>query len=169
MGEPQDISRLIAENRNLKEKLAECEQLIKDLSAPIIPSIIPETILVPITGMLDPGRFEVITAKLTDYAHSNSVSTAVVDFTAISEKEIGEVDVFGRYIENVTATLNIMGVQVLYVGFRPSISRMLIMSGSDFVKNVKAFSTFRAALQYLMNQSGMSFTAMVLEDQDEKA
>ncbi|AZB44139.1 STAS domain-containing protein [Bacillus sp. FJAT-42376] len=159
-GEENELDGLKSEIERLKQIVADYEQLIKDLSAPIIPSIIPDTILVPFTGMLYAERFEMMIAKITEYTFSRPVNTAVIDFTAISKKEIGEVSVFGRYVENLTSTLNLMGVQVLYVGFTPAITQVLVESGLSFVKELKTFSTFKTALQYLMKEKGIAFRTL---------
>lgn len=51
----------------LEKRVEEYEAAIADMTAPIIPSIIPQTILVPITGLLMAERFEKITAKILTY------------------------------------------------------------------------------------------------------
>ncbi|MBS2970220.1 STAS domain-containing protein [Metabacillus sp. KIGAM252] len=156
-GEESELEGLRTEIKALNQKVTDCEQLIKDLSAPIIPSIIPETVLIPFTGRLDADRFELMITKITEYIFSANVNTAVIDFTAISKKEIGEISVFGRYIENLTSTLKLMGVQVLFVGFTPAITQILTESRQAFVKELNTFSSFRTALQYLMKEKGMVF------------
>ncbi|HEY9578179.1 MAG TPA: hypothetical protein VIR64_10945, partial [Pseudobacillus sp.] len=121
----KEIDRLRQEVKDLKQQLKEYEELINEISVPIIPSIIPETILVPVTGKLSPERLELIFTKINEMAYrlsyTEGLNTVIIDFTAISKKELGEIDTLGMYIENFQKALNLMGVETLFVGFTPSV------------------------------------------------
>ncbi|MBN8192685.1 STAS domain-containing protein [Bacillus sp. NTK074B] len=155
--ESKEIQLLKQEIKELKEKLAQSEQLIMDISAPIIPSIVPETILVPITGRLSPERFEMIISKILDESYGGDINTIIVDFSAVSEKEVGEIDIFGTYIDNMVKANNLMGIETLFVGFTPSLTQVMINSGIKELQGIKTFQTFRKALQYLMREKDMEF------------
>lgn len=155
--ESQEIKQLKQEIKELKEQLVQSEQLIMEISAPIIPSIIPETILIPITGRLSPERFERIITKILDVSYGEDINTIIVDFSAISEKEIGEIDIFGTYIDNMAKAIGLMGIETLFVGFTPSLTQIMINSGVRELQGIKTFLTFRTALQYLMREKDMEF------------
>ncbi|WP_044337897.1 hypothetical protein [Rossellomorea aquimaris] len=155
--EGQETQQLKQEIKELKEQLAQSEQLIMEISAPIIPSIIPETILIPITGRLSPERFEKIISKILDVSYGEDINTIIVDFSAISEKEIGEIDIFGTYIHNIEKSVSLMGIETLFVGFTPSLTRVMINSGVRELHSIKSFLTFRTALQYLMREKNLTF------------
>ncbi|KPL57796.1 STAS domain-containing protein [Rossellomorea vietnamensis] len=155
--ESQEIKQLKQEVKELKEQLVQSEQLIMEISAPIIPSIIPETILIPITGRLSPERFERIITKILDVSYGEDINTIIVDFSAISEKEIGEIDIFGTYIDNMAKAIGLMGIETLFVGFTPSLTQIMINSGVRELQGIKTFLTFRTALQYLMREKDMEF------------
>ncbi|MED1204611.1 STAS domain-containing protein [Heyndrickxia acidicola] len=149
------------EIRQLKEQISEYEHLIKDISAPIIPSVVPDTILVPITGRLSTDRFHIIVQKILDTVHTKQVGTVIIDFTAITEKEAGEIEVLGRNIEKLISSLGLMGVQVIFVGFSPSITRVLVKSKLTVLGELKTFLSFRSALQFLMKQKGLKFESII--------
>ncbi|PFG07284.1 STAS domain-containing protein [Bacillus sp. es.034] len=155
--ESKEIKQLKQEIKELKEQLVQSEQLIMEISAPIIPSIIPETILIPITGRLSPERFERIITKILDVSYGEDINTIIVDFSAISEKEIGEIDIFGTYIDNMAKAIGLMGIETLFVGFTPSLTQIMINSGVRELQGIKTFLTFRTALQYLMREKDMEF------------
>ncbi|WP_201716748.1 STAS domain-containing protein [Rossellomorea arthrocnemi] len=155
--ERQEIQQLKQEVKELKEQLAQSEQLIMEISAPIIPSIVPETILVPITGRLSPERFEKIITKILDVSYGEDINTIIVDFSAISEKEIGEIDIFGTYIQNMAKAIGLMGIETVFVGFTPSLTQIMIHSGVRELQGIKSFLTFRTALQYLMREKDIEF------------
>ncbi|MCA1059731.1 STAS domain-containing protein [Rossellomorea aquimaris] len=155
--ESQIIQQLKQEIQDLKEQLTQSEQLIMDISAPIIPSIVPETILIPITGRLSPERFEMIISKILNASYGEDINTIIVDFSAISEKEIGEIEVFGSYIDNMAKAIGLMGIETLFVGFTPSLTQVMINSGITELNGIKTFLTFRTALQYLMVEKDLTF------------
>lgn len=152
--EKTELDLMREEIKALKEQLKDSQQLIMDISVPIIPSIIPETILVPISGKLSPERFEMIISKIIMIPF-DEINTVIFDFTSISKNEIGEIDVFGHYIQNLTNTLSLIGVQTMYVGFTPIVTQNLINSGLTLVKDLNTFLSFKQALQYLMKEKGL--------------
>ncbi|WP_052712103.1 STAS domain-containing protein [Domibacillus indicus] len=155
--ETEQIAALQEENRLLKEELEEYKQLVKDVSAPIIPSIIPETILVPITGKLSQERFEMITSSIMNACYGNETETVIIDFTAISKKEIGETSVLGQSIDHLVNSLNLLGAETFFVGFTPDFTQELMRSGLQIRPDLNTFLTFRSALQYLMKKKGINF------------
>jgi rsbT co-antagonist protein RsbR len=52
------------EIETLKEKIAFYERVLYETSTPIIPSIIADTILIPITGYMDQKRFDSIRSRV---------------------------------------------------------------------------------------------------------
>jgi anti-anti-sigma regulatory factor len=154
------IHELKEEIAQLKKQLEESEELIRDISAPIIPSIVPETILVPITGRLSPERFEMIITRILNVSYQEDINTIIIDFSAISEREICEMDVFGTYVDNLAKAISLMGIEVLFVGFTPSLTQIIVNSGVQQFLEVKSFLTFKTALQYLMNQRGLVFQSI---------
>ncbi|OLN23512.1 hypothetical protein BTO30_04360 [Domibacillus antri] len=144
------------EINELKKELAEYKQIVKDLSVPIIPSIVPETILVPITGKLSHERFEMIISKLLTSCYEQEVETVIMDFTAISKNEIVETGILGQSIDNLVSSLQLMGVDTFLVGFTPSFTHELSRTGLKVNKELNTFLTFRSAIQFLMKKKNMS-------------
>lgn len=154
--EIEEIGALHEEIRALKEELAEYKQLMKDVSAPIIPSIVPNTILVPLTGRMSEERFKLIISSLLDACYGNEIETVIMDFTAISKKEIGETVSLGQSIDQLIHSLNLMGAETFLVGFTPEFTQELMRSGMQIRPDLNTFLTFRSALQFLMKKKGMS-------------
>ncbi|WP_158023563.1 STAS domain-containing protein [Domibacillus antri] len=156
MTEELETARLQMEINELKKELAEYKQIVKDLSVPIIPSIVPETILVPITGKLSHERFEMIISKLLTSCYEQEVETVIMDFTAISKNEIVETGILGQSIDNLVSSLQLMGVDTFLVGFTPSFTHELSRTGLKVNKELNTFLTFRSAIQFLMKKKNMS-------------
>lgn len=152
-----ETEQLHEEIRQLKEQVDQYENLIKEISAPVIPSIVPDTILIPIVGRLYPERFDAIISKILSVSSSQETNTVIIDFSAITKNEIGELEVFEEYINHMNSALTLMGAQTLYVGFTPAVTQALVHSGLQSIKELHTFSTFRTALAYLMDEKGIEF------------
>jgi rsbT co-antagonist protein RsbR len=145
--------------RMLEEKIKEYEEVISLMSAPVIPSIIPSTILVPITGLLVAERFEKIREKIMQYIQKNEVETAIIDFTDITIDRIEQMGLseLGIEIDQLTKSVRLMGVEPYFVGLSPVLIREIVLTGINL--RAETFSDFQAALKYLMKKKGLSFSA----------
>ena len=140
----------------LNTRVSDLEQLIEDANIPIIPSILPNTILIPFAGELSHDRLDLSVAKILDYASNSHTDSAIIDFTAISLNMLDELEVLGEFIEKMTASLALMGIKVIVVGISPPFAQVLVNSGLPFIQQIKAFATFKTALEYLMKLKGLA-------------
>ncbi|MGD6805130.1 STAS domain-containing protein [Rossellomorea vietnamensis] len=146
------------EIRQLRERVEECEKLIDELSTPIIPSIIPETMLVPLTGSLNEKRLDNIQKKVLFSIQKQKADTVLIDFTGISHLEVEELGLQNLIyrISELQAGLNLMGVETIFVGFKPNFAHEMVISGVDTSKFI-THATFRDGLKYLMSKKGLEF------------
>ena len=142
----------------LKKRVGELESLISQIMVPIIPSIMPDTILVPFAGELTPEFSQDVVSKVLNHVATTGTQIAILDFTALSIEKPESLSVFGRAIEELSASLSLMGIEVITVGFTPHLAREVTLSGLPFVNKLKSFTTFRSALQHLMKERGMELT-----------
>ncbi|KIL53018.1 STAS domain-containing protein [Jeotgalibacillus campisalis] len=154
-----DIEKLTHENLVLTKKVQELESTIEDLSAPIISSIIPDTILVPLLGQLSDYRFNHIQSKILQGCVNRQIEHAVIDFTGLTYEDLDEngFELLSRQIDDLTGALQLMGIETLYVGFSPILIQRMVEYGQINLATIHAFSTFRTALQYLMDKKGLVF------------
>ena len=146
------------EIKDIKAQIIAYEKIIEDLSAPIIPSIVPETILVPLTGALSVGRFMHIQNKIVQRISANIVHTAVIDFTDISTLAIEEnmgYELLSEKINELVSVLQLMGTETVFVGFSPVFAQNLILSNVSDFNRIRAFTNFREGLRYLLDKKGM--------------
>ena len=146
------------EIEQLRKKVAKYEQIINETSAPIIPSIIDNTILLPIVGFTDKERFERIRSNVLEYTGKHRhIEAAVFDFssTRLSEDEGSEV--MTSELQLMQAELKLMGIRPLMVGFSPLFVRELTNAG--IAEEIESYANFKSALQVLMRDKGLTFTA----------
>ncbi|PIC95482.1 histidine kinase [Sporosarcina sp. P26b] len=148
--------------KELKEKIVAYEKIIEDLSAPIIPSIVPETILVPLTGALSVGRFIHIQDKVVQRILSNNIHTVVFDFTDIGSFSVEEnmgYELLSEKINELVSVLQLMGTETVFVGFSPEFAQNLILSNVSNFNQIRAFTNFRESLQYLLEIKGLEIVS----------
>ncbi|ARK21310.1 STAS domain-containing protein [Sporosarcina ureae] len=148
--------------KELKEKIVAYEKIIEDLSAPIIPSIVPETILVPLTGALSVGRFIHIQDKVVQRISSNNIHTVVFDFTDIGSFSVEEnmgYELLSEKINELVSVLQLMGTETVFVGFSPEFAQNLILSNVSNFNQIRAFTNFRESLQYLLEIKGLEIVS----------
>jgi rsbT co-antagonist protein RsbR len=147
--------------QELEKKIQEYETIISEMSAPIIPSIVPETILVPITGLIRAERFDKIREKLLNYIHNKEIQTAIIDLTDITGERVEDVclEEVGRELHEMASSMSLMGVRTFFVGMNTELVKRMVLDGIKL--DAQTFSTFQSALKYLMKEKGLEFRKIV--------
>jgi rsbT co-antagonist protein RsbR len=140
----------------LQNRVNELEEIIEQTALPIIQSIVPNTLLIPFTGVLSSERFRRIIPKVLNYAGGTTTDAAILDFTAISIRNVEDLQSLGKYLKDLIEALNLMGIEVHLVGFSPQLAQVMVKSGLSLVKEVNAFSTFKSALEFLLKKKGLA-------------
>lgn len=143
--------------KELEQKIKEYETIISEMSAPVIPSIIPHTILVPITGLIRAERFDKIRVKLLNYIHNKEIETAIIDLTDITGERVEDVclEEIGRELQLMASSMSLMGVRTFFVGMNTELVKRMVLDG--IILDAQTFSTFQSALQYLMKENRLEF------------
>jgi rsbT co-antagonist protein RsbR len=121
------------------------------------PLIVPQTILVPITGLIRAERFDKIRGKLLNFIHNKDIETAIIDLTDISGERVEDIclEEIGRELHEMASSLSLMGVRTLFVGMNPELVKRLVLDGIKL--EAQTFSTFQSALKHLMKENGLEF------------
>lgn len=149
------------EIQELKELVAHYEKVIHNMSAPIIPSIVPNTILVPIAGFVFRDRFETIRSKVLEYAEKHRETERVIfDFTGVLMEDVETFDYneLATELTQLNSALKLMGLRPIYVGFNPRFVREIVHAGIQV--ELEVYTTFRAALKNLMMETERSLSSL---------
>lgn len=133
------------------------ETVIKNMSAPIIPSIVPKTILVPIAGLIFRDRFEAIRTKVMAYADKHKkTETVIFDFTGVGVEDVAAFDYneLATEVYQLNAALKLMGLRPIYVGFNPRFVQEIVNAGIQI--DIEAHINFRFALKQMLNETDKS-------------
>ncbi|EIM08129.1 sensory regulatory protein anti-sigma antagonist [Planococcus antarcticus DSM 14505] len=147
------------EIQQLKEQLIYYQKLIKNMSAPIIPSVVPKTILVPIAGFIFTDRFDMIRTTVLMHAEKHRDTERVIfDFTGVTTDNLTEFDYNGLASElsQLNSALSLMGLRAIYVGFNPLFVREIVRAGIQV--ELEVYTTFKFALEHLLSENKKSLS-----------
>lgn len=139
----------------LQDMVRYYEKLIKNMAAPIIPSIIPNIILIPITGIIFRDRFEAIRSNVLAYAEEHrGIECAIFDFTGVQLEDIEAFDYneLASELTQINSTLKLMGLRPIYVGFNPAFVKEIVHAGMQV--DLEAYTNFRVALKQILSEKG---------------
>ena len=140
--------------QQLKEKIKYYENIINNMSAPVIPSVVPGTILIPIAGFMFKERFDMIQTKTLEYVGSHrDTERAIFDFTGVAVEDVATFDYndLATVIYQLNSSLKLMGIRPIYVGFNPRFVREIVHAGIQV--EIETYVSFRAALKRLIKES----------------
>jgi rsbT co-antagonist protein RsbR len=145
------IDSLIKENDQLKNQLKEYKKMVEDTSVSILLSIIPKTALVSMTKKLETEQLEMIISKMFDSFNNQNITTVIFDFTCITKESNQELslDLLESYMRKLTNDLSILGIQMIFVGFTPTLMHKMVHAEVTLFKEYPTFIDFYHALEYL--------------------
>jgi rsbT co-antagonist protein RsbR len=142
------------EIRLLKAKIASYEKIILETAVPIIPSLVDNTILVPISGYTSQDRFNLIRTRVLYYVeHHRDTVCAVFDFTGVDPNDVEEFnfDLLAFEINQLNHALKLMGVRPIFVGFNPRIVKEIVHAG--FHLEIETYINFKTSLKSLLTEN----------------
>ncbi|MGB2993828.1 MAG: STAS domain-containing protein [Paenisporosarcina sp.] len=147
--------------QQLKDKIKYYENIINNMSAPVIPSVVPGTILIPIAGYMFKERFDMIQTKTLQYsAIHRDTERAIFDFTGVAVEDVASFDYndLATEIFQLNSSLKLMGIRPIYVGFNPRFVREIVHAGIHV--EIETYVSFRAALKKLLQESNQSLHSL---------
>ncbi|OZS76978.1 histidine kinase [Tetzosporium hominis] len=137
----------------LKEQLEYYKSIVYNMSSPIIPSIVPKTIMVPVAGYIYRERFNNIETQVLSYiAEHREVENVIFDYTGVSTDDVMNFDFneLAIAISSLNSSLKLMGMRPIYVGFNPKLIQEIVRAGVHV--EIETYQSFRSALQGLLNE-----------------
>ncbi|MCP3764625.1 hypothetical protein NLX67_19985 [Domibacillus sp. A3M-37] len=129
--------------------IKEGKELLQEIDAPILNTIIDSVNLVPVTGRLTAERLETMQIKSLTYCSEHRTTTMIFDFTSF-QYSLEPFEVVG--LRNLVNALGLMGVQVFFVGIGAKMAQSIVQKQISF--DVPTFQSFKQGLQHIMKQKG---------------
>ncbi|MCM3666203.1 STAS domain-containing protein [Mesobacillus subterraneus] len=131
------------------EMLNSQRKLVEHLSVPIIP--ISSTVAVlPLIGMIDEYRMQIIEEKVLMDISKLKVHTLIMDLSGTAEMELNVIDHFQKVLNGIS----MMGSKAVITGMRPQLVRNMIHAGINFEQKAETRGTLQQTLKsYLDNEA----------------
>ncbi|WP_433750091.1 STAS domain-containing protein [Falsibacillus pallidus] len=155
-----EIADLLSWNRHLQEtfdqiiekfseqyfkltstRLSAQQQMIHDLSSPIIP-VTEEVGILPIIGDIDTERAKKILESTLDQSAEKNLSQLFIDLSGVPIIDT----MVAHQIFQIMSSLKLIGVQSILSGIRPEVAQTAVQLGIDF-KEVPTHSSLKQALK----------------------
>lgn len=150
--EQQEISAL-------KKELAHYQSIINEMTVPLLDSVIPDVLLMPLNGHLFNERIDAINDKLFTYlAKNRHITILVIDFTGISPlniKYITGTDLSDA-IKKSNSTMKLLGIRSIYTGMHPEVVFELVKSG--FVEKLETYLTYKDAITKIAAEKNLFYS-----------
>ena len=132
-----------------EEEINKGQSLMEEMYAPIIRTILPDVLLLPITGSLSEERLYKIKEKALHESSAKQASFMVIDFTGMTSLRD---DYIVIELETISQALALLGTEVIYTGLSTTIVRQLVHQGTIITN--KTFATFNQAIHYICQLMG---------------
>jgi rsbT co-antagonist protein RsbR len=135
----------------VEEKTAELNEMIKELSSPIIP-VLEGIVVVPLLGTYDEDRAEELLVKTLQNLPTHKAKYLVLDLTGLNDNFTNHA---ASLIDKLGATASLIGTSTILVGISPQMGMIIADSGIDLSK-FNCFQTLQHGIHYALAQNGRS-------------
>lgn len=131
------------------EKTAELNELIKEISSPIIP-VLEDIVVVPLLGTYDEVRAEESLVKTLQNLPEHKSNYLVLDLTGLNDNFTQHA---ASLIEKLGSTASLIGTETILVGISPQMSMIITETGINLSK-FHCFQTLQHGIHYALAQNG---------------
>lgn len=138
------LGEVEASERQLRatlDLLAHSQSAVRALSVPVLP-ITATTLVMPLVGLLDADRLELMQAQALENVSQSRVRTMVLDITGVPVVDSHVAHGIVRLVQS----LSLMGVETTLAGIRPEVAQTLVGLGVS-LGGLRTYSDLRKALQ----------------------
>ncbi|MEC2072904.1 hypothetical protein [Alkalihalophilus marmarensis] len=123
--------------------------LLEQLSTPILPMAVDDSLLVPLIGTYDSKRFDLLQQKLLNECAKLGIEYVVFDFSAMI---VEDHDLVVSQIATISETVSLIGAEPIYVGFQIPLIKNLV--AQKVKPEAKIYGSFKQASTYLLKKTG---------------
>lgn len=146
MKEAEQISQL---EKLVEEKTAELNELISEISSPIIP-VLNDIVVVPLLGTYDEARAEELLVKTLQNLPKHKATYLILDLTGLNNKFTYHA---ASLIDKLGSTAALIGSKTVLVGISPQMSMVISEAGLNLSK-FECFQTLQHGIHYALAQNG---------------
>lgn len=149
----RDVTALVqqeAEIATARDSLQAQQQLIQDLSSPVV-RIWQGIVLLPLVGTIDARRSSLITESLLEALVRYEAEIVIIDITAVPMVDT----TVAHYLVTTARAASLLGSQAVLVGIRSEIAQTMVHLGID-LSQIVTRSDLQAGLAYAFAYHGLT-------------
>ncbi|MFF2854628.1 STAS domain-containing protein [Peribacillus sp. NPDC058002] len=132
-------------------KIKENQEVMEELSTPIVQTVLKDVLLLPLIGRIDDWRMESMQSTVLQKCADLHAEVLIMDFSGITfTKDNNMLSLLDRLV----GALALMGTETIFAGFPPDVVKEIVTL--DFANRVEAFLSFRQAMEHLFKQRGLA-------------
>lgn len=149
----RQLEEILKELRMASDKERQLLDTIRKIAVPVIP-ILPEVLLLPLTGHLDLERAQQVNHDLLHAIAVRRPRLTLIDLTGVPVPEQGAIE---QLVKTIQAA-RILGTEVALVGMETEVARRLAEQEIDLA-DVRTLGDLQAGVEYALSLSGRRIAA----------
>lgn len=149
MSRRQEALKIQELERMVDDKTMMLQNLIKEISSPIIP-VLEKIVVVPMIGSYDEDRSEDLIYNTLSELPRHKAQYLLLDLTGL-HKHISEHT--ARLIDKLGAAAGLLGIETILVGVSPELAMVIIQSDNN-LKKFECLQTLQHGIYYALGKSG---------------
>src|SRR5690606_16132122 len=149
----QEALKIQELERMVDEKTKMLQNLVKEISSPIIP-VLENIVVVPMIGNYDEDRSEDLILNTLSELPRHRAHYLLLDLTGL-HKHISEHT--ARLIDKLGASARLLGIETILVGVSPELAMVIAQSGNDLNK-FECLKSLQHGIYYALGKSGRTIS-----------
>ncbi len=149
MSRKQEAMQIKELERMVDDKTKMLQNLVKELSSPIIP-VLEKIVVVPMIGSYDEDRSEDLIFNTLSELPKHQAQYLLLDLTGL-HKHISEHT--AQLIDKLGAAARLLGIETILVGVSPELAMVIIQSKSNLTK-FECLQSLQHGVYYALGKSG---------------
>src|SRR5690606_27207228 len=148
MSRKQEAQKIVELERMVDEKTKMLQNLIKEISSPIIP-VLEKIVVVPMIGSYDEDRSEDLIYNTLSELPKHQAQYLLLDLTGL-HKHISEHT--ARLIDKLGAAARLLGIETILVGVSPELAMVIVQSDNN-LKRFECLQSLQHGIYYALGKS----------------
>ncbi|WP_033541681.1 STAS domain-containing protein [Planococcus sp. CAU13] len=149
MSRKQEAMKIMELERMVDDKTKMLQNLIKEISSPIIP-VLEKIVVVPMIGSYDEDRSEDLIITTLSELPKHQAQYLLLDLTGL-HKHISEHT--ARLIDKLGAASRLLGIETILVGVSPELAMVIVQSDNN-LKKFECLQSLQHGIYYALGKSG---------------
>lgn len=145
----KEKQQIVALEQKVAERTRELDELIQDLSAPVIP-VLDKIIVIPMISRYDHKRSQDLLQKALYGLKEYQAEYLLLDLTGLTQVSEETIDLLHKLVRSVS----LLGGTCILVGVSPAVSTHIVEAHYD-TKGIISFSTLRHGIYYALAQENL--------------